>query len=108
MTCIHCGCTGDRACILAGGIPCSWSTEKPLEVTNDRGPVCTNPRCLEKQRLNFPAEGWQHALNAAKYSSGDTFGWWQDGTLWSGIVEETDHRGLRVRVRDVLPGMITP
>lgn len=52
---------------------------------------------------------WVHALNAHAFRYGQVFGWPSDEAetgLLSGIVIETDHIGLRVRVSDIRAGII--
>lgn len=56
-------------------------------------------------------ERWVHATNAADYGIGgrQIIGWRDESspTGWlSGIVVETDPNALRVRVRDIMPGIV--
>jgi len=37
-SCIVCECTEDNACILKGGVPCSWVAPR----------LCSNPVCVAK------------------------------------------------------------
>lgn len=62
-------------------------------------------REARKAALGFPPPGWKHCLNAMDFRGG-VFGWTEGGKLWSGIVEDRDYVGMRVKVRDVLPGVI--
>lgn len=53
---------------------------------------------------DWPKPGWYHTLDEQRFSTGDVFGWHENGRLWTGIVEE---RGkCSVKVRDVLPGVM--
>jgi hypothetical protein len=55
---------------------------------------------------NWPTEGGKHTLNEHRFRNGGVFGWWEDGHLWTGIVEEVGP--CSVRVRDILPGVSNP
>lgn len=57
-------------------------------------------------KKNWPKAGWKHALNYQKFRVDNVFGWEENGHLWTGIVEETGT--CSVKVRDVLPGVLTP
>lgn len=52
----------------------------------------------------IPQAGWKHTLNPERFMFGGIFGWYEDGQLWSGIVEEIGP--CSVKVRDVLPGKL--
>lgn len=56
--------------------------------------------------MDLPSEGWRHATNPARFYPGGVFGWIERGKLWSGVVQEVDYLGCRVRVTDILPGVI--
>lgn len=53
---------------------------------------------------DWPKPGWKHALNYQRFQQGDVFGWYEDGHMWTGIVEESKMCG--VKVKDVLPGVL--
>ena len=56
------------------------------------------------EQINWPQPGWKHALNEQTFRRGDIFGWYEDGRLWSGIVEEIGT--CSVKVKDVMPGVV--
>lgn len=53
---------------------------------------------------NWPKPGWKHALNYEKFREGSVFGWWEDGYLWTGVVEES--KSCAVKVKDIMPGVL--
>jgi hypothetical protein len=57
-------------------------------------------------RLVVPAPGWKIATNARNFRKGGVFGFYEFGQLWAGVVEEVDTLALRVKVRDIRPGVI--
>lgn len=66
--------------------------------------VTTVSRADWPAEKDWPKPGWKHALNYQRFRAGDTFGWHEDGRLWTGIVEEINT--CSVKVRDVLPGVM--
>jgi hypothetical protein len=61
---------------------------------------------IERPRTVAPAPGWKHATNARNFRRGAVFGFYEFGHLWAGIVEDVDTLTLRVKVRDIRPGVI--
>jgi hypothetical protein len=47
LKCVECGCTDDRACMLAGGGVCRWYFLQP--------PLCSNPDCVAGYVAKHPA-----------------------------------------------------